>query len=80
MAYAIQCHIVDPAEERIRMTVTFYGETEKEAQEIYDEWYGKKIELSKVDDAGDLLEEEGEIPDDELPELEDDDDAGEGQT
>ncbi len=70
MAYLIQCHIVDEDAEEIGMTVNFYGRTEAEAQERYDAWYEKNINLAKLDDEALVVQDEGEIPDDELPELE----------
>ena len=70
MAYVIQCHIVDPETNTIPVVVSFYGADEEEATERYDKWFEKKIELSKLAEAGDVLEEEAEIDDSELPEVE----------
>lgn len=70
MAYLIQCHIVDPEAEEIGMTVNFYGETEEDAQERYDKWFSKNINLEKLDGEELVVHDEGEMLDDELPELE----------
>jgi len=70
MAYLIQCHIVEPDEEKIKCVVCFYGEDEEEAQEAYDAQFGKSLTLAKIDEEKRLIVEESEIPDDQLPELE----------
>ena len=70
MAYIIQCHIVEPEEEQIRVVVSFYGADEDEAQAAYDEYFEKDINLGKLEKEGVIVEEEGAIPDDEVPQVE----------
>jgi hypothetical protein len=80
MAYVIECHIVEEATDtqdpRIQTVVSFYGEDEADAQDAYDRYFEQNINLGKIAAEGHLLEEESEIPDDQLPELEiEDEDA-----
>jgi len=72
MAYCIQCHIVEPDEEKIKVVVSFYGENEEDAQDAYDAYFDQNLNLEKIDKEERLVVEEGEIPDDQLPELEED--------
>ena len=69
MAYLIQCHVVDKDSE-IRVSVNFYGDTETEADEAYEENFSRIPLLVEADEVGNLMEEEGEIEDDERPQLE----------
>lgn len=69
MAYVIQCHIVDD-DEQIRCSVSFYGATEEEAQEAYDEYFEKMKPLVDAEARGSLVEDEGDIDDQDRPELE----------
>ncbi len=75
MAYLIQCYIIEPDEEKIKVGVCFYGEDEAEAQEAYDDYFHTNLNLGKIDKEERLVVEEGEIPDSELPELEEEDAA-----
>jgi hypothetical protein len=70
MAYVIDCNIVDRDEDRIRVVVSFYGEDQDDAQDACDTFADTWPEIVRADSEGRLIIEESEIPDDEFPELE----------
>jgi hypothetical protein len=72
MAYVIEAHVIDPDEDRIRMTVSFWGEDKEDAEEAQDQYAGKIPELVLAEKEDRLVIEEAEIEDDDIPEIEDD--------
>jgi hypothetical protein len=70
MAYVIECHVIDPDEDRIRMTVSFWGEDKEDAEEAQDQYAGAIPELVVADKEERLVVEEAEIDDEDLPVLE----------
>jgi len=66
MAYALSVDVIDPDGE-IYVTHTFWGETEKEARENYDEHAAEDESLGDAIDEDRVQESGEEVADDELP-------------
>ena len=67
MAYKIEAHIVDQGTEEIFVTLTFWGETEEEANEVYLEALESWPLFAKADKDERIVLEEGPCDDDERP-------------
>jgi len=66
MAYALSVDVIDPDGE-IYVTHTFWGETEKEARENYDEHAEEDESLGDAIDEDRVQESGEEVADDQLP-------------
>jgi len=66
MAYALSVDVIDPDGE-IYVTHTFWGETEKEARENYDEHAEEDESLEDAIDEDRVQESGEEVADDQLP-------------
>jgi hypothetical protein len=71
VAYKIVVDIVDPGDGEIKVTHTFWGHTEAEARANYTHHLAMCDYFQDNLEEGNVIEEEFEIPDDELPEAED---------
>lgn len=84
MAYKIVVDIVDPGDGEIKVTHTFWGHNEAEARTNYTHHLAACDYFQKNLEAGNVIEEEFEISDADLPEAElddggDDDEEDEGR-
>lgn len=70
MAYKIVVDIVDPGDEEIKVTHTFWGHTESEARTNYTHHLAACEYFQAAADEGRVIEEEFEISEDEIPEAE----------
>lgn len=70
MAYKIVVDIVDPGDEQIKVTHTFWGHTESEARTNYTHHLAACEYFQAAAEEGRTIEEEFEISDDEIPEAE----------
>lgn len=78
MAFRITSYLVDPGDKQIKMAHVFYGQTEKEAWDYYEEHLSHCHYFQEAGEAGRINEVE-EIPDDELPQPEDFDEEEEDE-
>jgi len=69
MAYALSVDVIDPDGE-IYVTHTFWGDTEKEARENYDEHAEEDESLGEAIDEDRVQESLEQVPDDQLPTVE----------
>ena len=69
MAYALTVDVIDPDGE-IYVTHTFWGDTEKEARENYDEHAEEDESLEDAIDEDRVQESLEQVPDDQLPTVE----------
>jgi hypothetical protein len=67
MAYKIVVDIVDPGDGEIKVTHTFWGHTEKEARTNYTHHLAACDYFQANAEEGNLIEEEYEIDEDEIP-------------
>lgn len=79
MAYKIVVDIVDPGDGEIKVTHTFWGHSEEEARTNYTHHLAACEYFQENLEAGNVIEEEFQIADEELPEAEEVDDEGEGE-
>lgn len=77
MAYKIVVDIVDPGDEEIKVTHTFWGHTENEARTNYTHHLATCDYFQSAADEGRIIEEEFEISEDEIPDAELEEDDGE---
>jgi hypothetical protein len=70
MAYKIVVDVVDPGDDEIKVTHTFWGHTESEARTNYTHHLAVCDYFASNAEAGNLIEEEFEIPESDLPEAE----------
>ena len=70
MAYKIVVDIVDPGDEEIKVTHTFWGHSEKEARTNYTHHLAACDYFQSAAEEGRLIEEEFEIDEEEVPEVE----------
>lgn len=73
MAYKIVVDIVDPGDEQIKVTHTFWGHSENEARTNYTHHLSTCDYFQSAAEEGRIIEEEFEISEDEIPEAEVDD-------
>lgn len=72
MAFALHIDIVDPGDNTIKVSHTFWGLTRREAETYKREHLGSCEYFRAAEQEGRTVEELEEIDDDELPEVEDD--------
>jgi len=70
MAYKIVVDVVDPGDDEIKVTHIFWGHTETEARTNYAHHLAVCDYFASNAEAGNLIEEEFEIPESDLPEAE----------
>jgi hypothetical protein len=70
MAYKIEAHIVDEGTEEIFTTVTFWGDSKEEAEEVMQECIEGWPYLAVADTQERVILDEGECEDGERPEIE----------
>ncbi len=73
MAHKIVVDIVDPGDGLIKVTHTFWGHTEAEARVNYTHHLASCEYFLAASEEGNVIEEEFQIPDEELPEAEEED-------
>lgn len=71
MAYKIVVDIVDPGDGLIKVTHTFWGLNEREARTNFTHHLGSCDYFAAAAEAGNVIEEEFEIDESEIPEAED---------
>jgi hypothetical protein len=71
MAHKIVVDIVDPGDGEIKVTHTFWGRTEGEARTNYTHHLASCEYFLAATEQGNVIEEEYEIDDEEIPEAED---------
>jgi len=74
MAYELEVSIIDAGDGTIKVMHTFYGLTEAEARTYYREHLSSCDYFRSAEKDGRLIEEGGEIDDEDLPEVEEVDD------
>jgi len=77
MACALHVDVIDPGDQTIKVTHTFWGLTEKESREYLREHQGHCEYFAAAVRDGRTIEETEEIDDDELPEVDDDEEEEE---
>jgi hypothetical protein len=70
VAYKIVVDIVDPGDGKIKVSHTFWGQDEREARTNYAHHLGACEYFRAAEENGDVIEEEFEISEAEIPEAE----------
>lgn len=78
MAYALRVDFVEP-DRSIRMTLTFWGRTEREAEAGWRDIQAKFEFFASAHREDRTIEEMEEVDDDELPEVDDEEDEEEDE-
>jgi hypothetical protein len=71
MAYRLDVDVVDPSDGTIKVTHTFWGMTEKEARDYFNEHIESCEYFRAAVEEGRLIEDGEQIPEEDLPEAED---------
>jgi hypothetical protein len=79
MAYKIVVDIVDPGDEEIKVSHIFWGHSEREARTNYMHHLTTCDYFQSAQDEDRLIEEEFEIPEEDLPTAEVDEEGEEGE-
>jgi hypothetical protein len=77
MAYRLDVDVVDPSDGTIKVTHTFWGMTEKEARDYFNEHIESCEYFRAAVEEGRVIEDGEQIPEEDLPEAEADEEEEE---